>query len=310
MSTEDWKPDITVTDEIVSHVINAEFRELSPVKVELIGEGWDNKVFMINDKLIFRFPHRKTTISLINKENKLLNYLKNIIDLKVPNPIYIGKPCKNYPYSFHGYEIIPGKSACHASLTKGERHRSITTLANFLKKLHGVSATKANNLGLNEQIDHYTNTEYLIRKLKERAKQINEKSFAAINMSILDDEINISTSLDLPKTKVLVHGDLYCRHLMFKEGSLIGIIDWGDAGIGNQSIDLSVIFSFYPEEYHKKFFEIYGDIDEQTLRYARFIGLYSSITVLLYGYSIQDHKLFKEAMDSIERINPSIIKSP
>ena len=77
---------------------------------------------------------------------------------------------------------------------------------------------------------------------------------------VFNDEMKIAAAVHLPKTKVLVHGDLYCRHLMFDDNKLIGIIDWGDVGINSPAVDLGVIFSFYPTDCHQAFFDIYGEV--------------------------------------------------
>lgn len=103
-----------------------------------------------------------------------------------------------------------------------------------------------------------------------------------------------------------MHGDLYCRHLIFNKEELIGIIDWGDVGVNSPAVDLSVIFSFYPQQCRQTFFDRYGAIDNQTLAYARFLGLYSAITVMLYGHAMNDDMLVREANDAILRINPEL----
>lgn len=95
---------------------------------------------------------------------------------------------------------------------------------------------------------------------------------------------------------------------MFDNDELVGIIDWGDVGINSPAVDLGVVFSFYPESCHKAFFDIYKKVDKQTLQYARFVGLYSAITVLLYGHDINKPNLVNESSDSILRINPRLLE--
>lgn len=121
-------------------------------------------------------------------------------------------------------------------------------------------------------------------------------------------EMEAGLAINLPnENKCLVHGDLYSRHLMFNNGQLTGVIDWGDVGINNRSIDLSVIWSFYPSSCHGLFLEKYGKVDEETWHYARFLGLYSALTVILYANDIGDQLLLDESIDSVHRINPKLI---
>jgi len=50
-----------------------------------------------------------------------------------------------------------------------------------------------------------------------------------------------------------------------------------------------------------------AECDSQTWDYARFLGLYSAITNMLYGYDIKDDLLVTEAFDAIKRINPMLL---
>ena len=308
VSKELWHPDINITDDFAKAIIEKQLDALVPVKIKCIGEGWDNKVFLVNGQLVFRFPHREIAATLIERENTALAHLQDRLTLKIPNPIYVGKPDDNYPYHFHGYQMINGKSGCHANLSASARNTSITKLAEFLKRLHSITEAQARAIGAKDQVFDRTDADRAINSLTERVEKINARNIASINLSVFNEEMKTVSAICLPKTKVLVHGDLYCRHLMFDQEKLVGIIDWGDVGINNPAVDLGVVFSFYPANCHQDFFDIYGDVDSQTCAYARFLGLYSAITVMLYGHDIEDPKLVQEAKASILRINWKLLE--
>ena len=308
MGTELWHPNINITDDFARNIIGKQFHELSPINIKRIGEGWDNKVFLVNNQFIFRFPHRKIAAPLIERENAVLGYLQDIVNLEIPNPVYAGKPGEDYPYHFHGYQMIKGKSGCHANLSFDSRCESVVKLAEFLKQLHGITEEKARAIGAEDQIFDRTDINSAINALTERAEKIKARNITSINQTVFDEEMKIAAAVQLPKTRVLVHGDLYCRHLMFDGNKLVGIIDWGDVGINSPAVDLGVIFSFYPTDCHRAFFDIYGEIDSQTFAYARFLGLYNAITVMLYGHDVDDIQLVHEAKDAIMRINPKLLE--
>lgn len=309
MGTELWHPDLNITDDFARTIIEKQFHELSPINIKLIGEGWDNKVFVVNNQFVFRFPHRKIAAKLIERENAVLGYMQDIVNLEIPNPVYAGKPEEDYPYHFHGYQMIKGKSGCHANLSIDSRCHSVVKLAEFLKQLHHINETEARAIGAEDQVFDRTDIGSTINALKERAEKINVQHISTINLTVFDEEMKIASAVNLPKAKVLVHGDLYCRHLMFDNNKLVGIIDWGDVGINSPAVDLSVVFSFYPTECHQDFFDIYGEVDSEIFAYARFLGLYSAITVMLYGHDVGDIPLVNEAKDAIIRINPKLLES-
>ena len=307
MGNELWHPDLKITDDFVKIILAKQFPELSPTKIKCIGEGWDNKVFLVNDQFVFRFPHREIAATLIKRENSVLGYLQELVNLKIPNPIYVGEPDDNYPYHFHGYQMINGQSVCHANLSATIRNKSITRLAGFLKRLHSITEAKARSIGTEDQVFDRTDVTRAVNALTERVKKINARNIALVNLSRFDEEMKIAFAVNLPATKVLVHGDLYCRHLMFDNEELVGIIDWGDVGINSPVVDLGIVFAFYPVSYHQKFFDIYGEVDSQSYAYARFLGLYSVITSMLYAHDIDACQLKQEAKEAILRINPKLI---
>ncbi len=309
MGTELWHSDIKITESAVQRSIENQFPMLAPLQnIKLIGEGWDNKVFLINNEIIFRFPRRRVAIELIERENKVLDYLNSIIKIAIPNPKYIGHPDSHYPHPFHGYHIIPGKSGCTAELTPRNRIESLKPLALFLKQLHSIQEKQALSIGAKAQVFDRTQKVNIIDQLCERIAKINDKQICTLNTKVLQYEIEQIKDITLPMDdKVLVHGDLYSRHIMFQKGQLTGIIDWGDVGINNRAVDLMIIFSFYPQSNHEDFIKIYGKVESNTWRYARFLGLYSAITVLLYGHDIGDTLLAREAVAAIQRINPDIL---
>ena len=230
MSSEQWHADIQITEERVKNCLQDRFPLLSPIKIiKCIGEGWDNKVFLVNNKIIFRFPRRKIAVELIERENVILKNLQSLLNIDIPNIKYRGHPTSRYPYPFHGYDMIMGTSGCHAQLSTQDRIASIATLATFLKQLHSIDETQALTMGArNQQVFDRTDISRVVNALNERINKIIDRKISNINKESLQYEMTVAQNIKLPDDKYLVHGDLYCRHLMFNQGQLTGIIDWGD----------------------------------------------------------------------------------
>lgn len=308
-TTEEWHADIQITDELVRDCLREQFRLLVPIKsIRHIGEGWDNNAFLVNEKNIFRFPRRKVAVELIERENKVLNNLPTFENLAVPTPKYIGHPSPRYPYPFQGYDMIMGVSAYQAHLSDQERIASLVTFTKFLKQLHTIDEAHALALGAAPQVFDRTAVSKAVATLHERATKIMARKICRINEEHLQQEMALPQQLSLPyHDKCLVHGDLDCRHLIFNKKQLTGVIDWGDMGINNKSIDLAAIWSFYPSSCHSQFFKFYGVVDPATWQYARFLGLYTDFTLMLYGADMGDALLVTEAISAVKRINASLL---
>ena len=101
----------------------------------------------------------------------------------------------------------------------------------------------------------------------------------------------------------LIHGVLYHRHLIFsKDCHLTGIIDWGDTCISDPTVDLGVLFQFFPQRFHDDFWESYGKVTEPAKHYARFLGLYSSVALLWYGHDKEDEYLIETSLKTLKMI--------
>lgn len=308
MSNEQWDADIPITPDIIKDCLKEQFPSLALKTITTIGEGWDNKAFLVNNDIIFRFPRRKIAVELIERENHLLKHLRSMLDIEIPNPQYIGHSSAAYPYPFQGYKKIKGLSGCHAQLSVQQRFESLSILAAFLKQLHDIDEAQALAIGAKAQLFDRTNINNTITILNERVAKIIAQKLYTIDNNQFQQEVLIAQKTALSyDTKCLVHGDLYCKHLMFNKGQLTGIIDWGDVGISHRAVDLAVIWSFYPSSCHPLFFEIYGTIDPTTWQYARFLGLYSALTLLFYGNAIGDTPLVTEAIKAVNRINPHLL---
>src|ERR1700722_16468186 len=190
MSREPWHADIQVTDELVKTCLQDQFSSLAPIKtIQCIGEGWDNKVYLVNEKIIFRFPRRKIGVELIERENCLLKNLQLMFSLDIPNPQYIGHPSKHYPYPFHGYTMIKGISACHANLSLPDRIANLPKLANFLKQLHSIDESKALMLGAKPQMFDRTIASRLVKALTERIDKVMNLTLCRINQEVFQPEM-------------------------------------------------------------------------------------------------------------------------
>jgi hypothetical protein len=64
-----WQQTIPIGDALARKLIAAQFPEINIDSFKYLGEGWDNKVYLINNELVFRFPRRHDcAIACMQKE--------------------------------------------------------------------------------------------------------------------------------------------------------------------------------------------------------------------------------------------------
>jgi len=297
-----WASDITITEEMVQAILTAQFPELRCAEVQLLDEGWDNSVFLVNGRHVFRFPRRQVAIELIEMENRVLPWLSGQLPLSIPYPRFIGKPTTEYPFPYSGYCKINGTAPHKINLNDKKRAKSTVSLAEFLRVLHSIPTDLATERGI-QASDNIGRMD-----LGKRIPIFTAKVEEAYNIGLIQNPHALLSGINkLPTTesngqqsRVVCHGDLNFRNFLIdNEGTVTGIIDWGDAHIGHPSIDLSLAFSYLPSNARSKFFNVYGEVHPETLLLAHFRALYVNVVILTYAHDIGDTRQVLEAQKAI-----------
>jgi aminoglycoside phosphotransferase (APT) family kinase protein len=299
-----WLPDRVVSPELARVLVAEQFPKLAPVVVELCGTGWDNTAYRVDGKWVFRFPRREIAVDLLRREVAVLPALAPSLPLPIPRPTLVGRPDARFPWPFAGYRFLPGRTAEAARLGPAERLAAAPALAGFLRALHAFPVEEARRLGAEPDVHGKLDVE---RKLPE----LEERLATAVRLGLLPEaEPWRGIARDVPAVRarrggghVLVHGDLYARHLLFGgEDELAGVIDWGDVHVGDPAVDLSVAWSFLPAEARSVFCAEYGAIDPDAWRLARFRAVYVLVAVLSYAADAREWALVREASVGLESV--------
>ncbi|MGG1676291.1 phosphotransferase [Neobacillus sp. NRS-1170] len=290
--TNPWTPEIELSSQEASKLIGTQFPQLNPIKICFLGLGFDNTVFKVNNQYIFRFPRRTIAVDLLKTENKLLPHLTNTLNLSIPDPIFFGSPSSTYPWPFTGYRAVKGETP--GQLTEERRLLSVDLIAEFLRTLHQFPIDTAKNL-------HVPNDQLNRLSIPIRRKKLEENVNIAItdglikNPKVIGNYLKRLKNVEVNQELALVHGDLHFKNLLVdNKGLITGIIDWGDVHIGHPAVDLSIVYSFFPPAGRKRFYEIYGRVDEITMFLARFKAIFTSVMLVRFAHDQNN----QEALDA------------
>jgi len=296
--------DVDIQESLVASLLEKQFN-LTVTSCALLGEGFDNKVFLINNHIVFRFPRREVAVQLIRHELMLLPKLSDKLSLTIPKPLYVGKPSALFNRPFYGHEYIPGTPGCSVTFTPSQYEALAKKLGQFLKELHAI------------------NPQILGIPLKTFKAPFDRTNFSATerNLKVWLKAISVNYDIKPWRQKIahicarashyapdrnitaLVHGDLYHRHLLFdQENQLTCVIDWGDTSISHPVADLGILFQFLPKAYHSHFFDAYGPVPQNDLDYARYIGLYYAVVLLWFGHDRGDENLIKTSLFTLSEL--------
>jgi hypothetical protein len=70
-----WSPDVVVDEPLVRRLLSR-FPELEVRSLRKLAEGWDNSVWLVDERLAFRFPHRAIAIPGVEREVEVLPKLR------------------------------------------------------------------------------------------------------------------------------------------------------------------------------------------------------------------------------------------
>lgn len=290
-----------MTEKKAAQIIKQQFPEFKPVNIDVLGEGFDNSAFLVNNQYVFRFPLRKKASKLIEIENRLLPVISQLVPVAVPNPQYFGKPNGYYPWSFGGYKILSGNNP--TSLTSSQRSLSVEVLAKFLRTLHDFPVKEAEKLVPYDQMDRM-NIEKRKKMLEPQIKKTKQFGLIKGKMASKLEEIILNVNSPTENSPyTMVHGDLHFRNILVNDaGEISSVIDWGDSHIGHPAVDLAVVYSFLPKEARPTFFKSYGNVHQETKKIAQFKAIENTISHLLFAYEHKDDKLIEESKATLDLI--------
>ena len=252
--------------------------------IRLLGEGWDNVMYLINESYLVRLPRRAVADQLIQNEQMFLSKYGKDLPIPVPEVLHFGKPGSTYPFHWSISNYLLGETATVEKPSSDQAER----FASFLKTLHGF-----NTEGIS--INPYRSTPLSNRKQDIAAKldQLEEKT-QLINQGIRQIWTD-ALECQVPEKKVVIHGDLHARNILLFQSRFSGIIDWGDVCQGDPATDLASIWMlFKKKEDRDGILDMYGADEELRIRAKGWAVLFG-VLLLSIGIANNDtHQLIGE----------------
>lgn len=202
-----------------------------------LDDGWDFKVLVVDDTWVVRWPRHRLAVEEIGQEVELLPVLAPLLPVDVPQFEYVSRDPWLVTYRFiHGQPLVDEDP-------EGVR--------GFLDALHAVDVddVPAQRPAWLEtyrrQADEFRRVVLPLLDLDERPR--GEALLA---------EVETLTGF----RPALTHSDLGPTHLLVHDGRLAGVIDWGDARVGDPAIDYAWLLNGpFPD----------WDVDDELRRRAR-----------------------------------------
>jgi aminoglycoside phosphotransferase (APT) family kinase protein len=262
----------TIDEALVRRLLVRQHPDLADLPLSYVTDGWDNVTYRLGDELAVRLPRRAVAAELLVSEQRWLPELARRTRLAVPEPIRSGIPGEGYPWPWSVVAWVPGTPVDQAPLDPSEAH----AFGVFLADLHGPAPADAprnahRGVALRAKADG----------LELRWDRLDRLD---VGLAVTIDDVRaawaevVDVPIDVPPS--WLHGDLHPKNLVGNDGCLVGVLDWGDCGVGDPANDLAAAWMLFPTAAHGELCDAYGGLTPATLARARGWAIFFG-TVLL-----------------------------
>ncbi|MFD6224834.1 phosphotransferase [Nocardia asteroides] len=244
------------------------------------SQGWDSIAVLVDGRWVERRPRRPEVSDQLRRETRLMPWLAPRLPLAVPVPTVIG----DSPLVVR-HALVPGQAI---EAPTAEHGREIGA---FLRALHDSPAAEAVRRGVPPATVTRNDREMTLRRFRAEVVPLLPADRRAPALAILD------AAQDLPVDTV-VHGDLGPEHILVDDDHVTGVIDFGDAHLGDAAVDLAWALYGAPPDFATAVAVTYG-LTEPLRRRALLwhqLGPWHEVT---YGADIADPETVRSGLAGV-----------
>ena len=207
-------------------------------------KGEDHHVLMLDQRYAFRFPRHSNHPTGLKFELAVLAALKGQCPLPMPDYRYVS-PAGD----FAGYEMIDGVELTpprFAALERRAQERVLAQVAEFLSAMHGLALDDV-IARLGAEPDPWPHAGTPVDAAADgRARRLGPIARDIPDLAALVDDFYTRLALRPAAPVRLTHSDVTADHLMLapSRDRLAGVIDFGDAELGDPAYDFGYLWSY------------------------------------------------------------------
>lgn len=270
--------DLEITGDLVRELLADQHPDLADRPVRLGARGWGNQLWRLGDDLAVRLPWVASdgATPLLN-EHTWVPALAPGLPLPVPVPQRLGRPSGRFPHPWLVTTWLPGTPADVAPVTRTAD--AAAKLAAFLTALHRPAPAGA-------------------PVSAERGGPLADRDAAFAGglallggRGLIDDPDAVRavwhdavTAPPWAGPPLWLHADLHPANVLTSDGTLGGVVDFGDLCVGDPAYDLSAAWLLLPDGGAEAFLAAYRPVvDDATRRRARGWAMARALSGILIG---------------------------
>jgi aminoglycoside phosphotransferase (APT) family kinase protein len=288
--------EVDVDADVVRRLLAEQVPELAALPITRVAStGTVNALFRVGDEHVARLPLVAHWSDDIEREWQWLPWFAaRITTVRLPEPVFKGRPDASYPFVWSVHRWIPG-SPYDDTLVDDER-AAAETLARFVLELRSLAVVVGAPIGGRDPL----------RVLDDDTREAIRDSAGVIDadmaMKVWEQALEAPAWNGDPSW---IHGDLLRPNLIVQEGRLVAVIDFGFIGVGDPATDLMPAWSVFGPA-GQEVFRSMLDPDDATWSRGRGIALHQAASVIPY-YTETNPGFVELSRRAIEQIQADFV---
>ncbi len=231
----------------VGEIINSVFPGIRATNCKQLDGGWDSYVFDVDGSYIFKFPRNDSVEKSLKKEISLLSELKKFLSVSLPSHEYVHNGQNSPP--FVGYRKLAGTTIEEYKLDEN----SEIVLSKMMSRFYSEMSVFPLEIAAERGVPLLDGKKWKARyeDIFDRFRLLTFPVLGKNELKVVQNKFNeyFRDPMNFEFEPKLVHGDLCVEHVLFNFGvsEILGIIDWGDAMIGDPAVDFAWLHGVLPE---------------------------------------------------------------
>jgi aminoglycoside phosphotransferase (APT) family kinase protein len=257
--------------DLVRALLHEQHPDLADLELRDVDGGWGNQMWRLGNDLAVRLPRIGNAPDLLLIERRWLPVLAERLPLPIPVPVRAGTPSALFPHAWTVARWVAGDPADRAPVTRAE---AADVLAGFVRALHQpapddapVNPPRGLPLAGLRNIDGWFET-------------IAGRPYADAARDVVDKAVAAPAWDGVP---LWLHADLHPANVVVRDGTIAGVIDFGDMCAGDPAFDLAAAWMLLPAGSANRFFDAYERADDATVTRARGWAVLRALTLIDIG---------------------------
>ncbi len=268
--------EVDIDASLVTRLLAEQFPHWADRPIRAVAEsGTDNVTFRAGEDLSVRLPRTPRTRGQVEKDLTWLPRLAPALPLAVPEPLAIGSPSEEFPFTWGVYRWLDGTSFRLDRLD--DPSAAARDLAEFIHHLQAIDTTGA-PVPPDDPFSRGTPLAPRDELFRAAVEELRDEFDPALLLDAWEASLAVGAWTGPPRW---IHGDLMPGNVLVSGGKLTAVIDFATAQAADPAGDLLAAWYLFDGDSRRAFREALT-IDEHAWIRAR--GWTLSLTVIALPY--------------------------